>query len=98
MLGHGVVVGNDIFMLDEHASRNSLTLIDLGQILAEFKHTIELEDSTFELVSFHSCSVSSIEVAYELQGTARYMLSSQGPAFVGSWPYQIGRASCRERV
>ena len=88
MLGHGVVVGNDIFMLDEHASENSLTLIDLGQILAEFKHTIELEDSTFELVSFHSCSVSSIEVAYELQGTAKYMLASQGPAFVGSWPYR----------
>ena len=88
MLGHGVVVGNDIFMLDEHASETSLTLIDLGQILAEFKHTIELEDSTFELVSFHSCSVSAIEVAYELQGTAKYMLASQGPAFVGSWPYR----------
>lgn len=88
MLGHGVVVGNDIFMLDEHASENSLTLIELGQILAEFKHTIELEDSAFELVSFHSCSVSSLEVAYELQGTAKYMLASQGPAFVGSWPYR----------
>jgi Clostripain family len=88
MLGHGVVVGNDIFMLDEHASEHSLTLIDLGQILAEFKHTIELEGSSFELVSFHSCSVSSLEVAYELQGTAKYMLASQGPAFVGSWPYR----------
>jgi len=88
MLGHGVVVGNDIFMLDEHASEQSLTLIELGQILAEFKHTIELEGSTFELVSFHSCSVSSLEVAYELQGTAKYMLASQGPAFVGSWPYR----------
>lgn len=88
MLGHGVVVGNDIFMQDEHASQSSLTLLDLGEILGEFKHTIELEDSTFELVSFHSCSVSSIEVAFELQGTAKYMLSSQGPAFVGSWPYR----------
>ena len=88
MLGHGVVVGNDIFMLDEHAGKNSLTLIELGQILAEFKHTIELEDQAFDLVSFHSCSVSSIEVAYELQGTAKYMLASQGPAFVGSWPYR----------
>ena len=88
MLGHGVVVGNDIFMLDEHANENSLTLLELGQILAEFKHAIELEDSAFELISFHSCSVSSIEVAYELQGTAKYMLASQGPAFVGSWPYR----------
>ena len=88
MLGHGVVVGNDVFMLDEHATEQSLTLTELGQILGEFKHSIELEGSSFDLVSFHSCSVSSLEVAYELQGTAKYMLASQGPAFVGSWPYR----------
>ena len=88
LLGHGVVVGNDIFMLDEHASRNALTLSELGGILGEFKSNIELEDATFELVSFHSCSVSSLEVAHELEGTANYMLASQGPAFVGSWPYR----------
>ena len=88
MLGHGVVVGNDIFMLDEHASQHSLTLTDLGQILGEFKNSIELENQVLELVSFHSCSVSSMEVAYELQGTTKYMLASQGPAFVGSWPYR----------
>lgn len=88
MLGHGVVVGNDIFMLDQHATEQSLTLTEMGDILAEFKHTIELEGSNFDLVSFHSCSVSSMEVAYELQGTANYMLASQGPAFVGSWPYR----------
>ncbi len=88
LLGHGVVVGNDIFMLDEHASEQSLTLTNLGDILGEFKHSIELEGSVFDLVSFHSCSVSSMEVAYELQGTAKYMLASQGPAFVGSWPYR----------
>jgi len=89
MLGHGVVVGNDVFMLDEHASsEQSLTLTDLADLLGEFKHSIELEGSTFDLVSFHSCSVSSLEVAYELRGTAKYMLASQGPAFVGSWPYR----------
>jgi hypothetical protein len=88
MLGHGVVVGNDIFMLDEHATEQSLTLTELGQIIGEFKHSIELEGANFELVSFHSCSVSALEVAYELQGTAKYMLASQGPAFVGSWPYR----------
>jgi hypothetical protein len=88
MLGHGVVVGNDVFMLDEHATEHSLTLTDLGRILGEFKHSIELEDETLDLVSFHSCSVSSMEVAYELQGIAKYMLASQGPAYVGSWPYR----------
>jgi len=40
----------------------------------------------FELISFHSCSMSSLELAYELQGTANYMLASQGPNFVGSYP------------
>ena len=88
MLGHGVVVGNDIFMLDEHASEQSLTLTDLGQIIGDFNDGIELEGSVLELVSFHSCSVSSLEVAYELKDAAKYMLASQGPAFVGSWPYR----------
>ena len=88
MLGHGVVVGNDIFMLDDHATEQSLTLTEMGEILADFKHKIEFEGSKFDLVSFHSCSVSSLEVAYELRGTANYMLASQGPAFVGSWPYR----------
>ena len=89
MLGHGVVVGNDIFMLDEHSnSKNSLSLGDLGRILTDFKSYIDLQGGVFELVSFHSCSVSSMEVAFQLQDTAKYMLASQGPAFVGSWPYR----------
>ena len=87
MLGHGVVVGNDIFMLDENtASKNSLKLTELRQILFDFKEWID-ETGMFELLSLHSCSVSSVEVAFELQGTANFMLASQGPAFVGSWPY-----------
>lgn len=90
ILGHGVVVGNDIFMADEHTtSKNALTLTELGRILTDFRHQIEqLKGSKFEMVSFQSCSVSSLEVAFELQGTANYMLASQSPTFVGSWPYQ----------
>lgn len=89
MLGHGVVVGNDIFMFDEHAaSENSLTLTDLGRILRDFQRRIEPNGGEFEMISFQSCSVSSVEVAFELQGTANYMLASQGPTFVGSWPYR----------
>lgn len=148
ILGHGVVVGNDIFLLDSDADgrraasgdasgdaqaataeRNgnnnggggtphimelketaeeikteskpkgqdegkpvepdlssSLTLRQLGTVLREFKG--KLKDAAFELVGFHSCSMSGVEVAYELQDTAHYMLASQGPAFVGSWPYR----------
>lgn len=89
ILGHGVVVGNDIFMRDEHTTgKDALTLTELGRILTDFRHRVELDEGKFELVSFQSCSVSSLEVAFELQGTANYMLASQSPTFVGSWPYQ----------
>jgi Clostripain family len=86
ILGHGVAVGNDMFLLDEDAPAQSLTLKDLGTVLGDFTRTLPT-GSKFEMLGFHSCSMSSLEVAYELQGTAKYMLASQGPAFVGSWPY-----------
>lgn len=89
ILGHGQVVGNDIFLFDEHADcANSLTLIQLGNILKGFKKCIKKKGSELELISFHSCSQSGLEVAYELKDTANFMLASQGPAFVGSWPYR----------
>ena len=33
MLGHGVVVGNDVFMFDEHAEKHSITLSEMGEAL-----------------------------------------------------------------
>jgi Clostripain family len=87
IIGHGVVVGNDVFLFDSHADEHSITLAKMGDALSKFKEKIGKE-SSFELVSFNSCSVSSLEVAYELKGLANYMLASQGPTFVGSWPYR----------
>ncbi|HTG18384.1 MAG TPA: clostripain-related cysteine peptidase [Blastocatellia bacterium] len=86
ILGHGLVVGDDVFLLDEHAVKRSVTLRELGKALEEFKGYIG--EAQFELVGFHSCSMSGLEVAFQLQGTANYMLASQGPAFVASWPYR----------
>jgi hypothetical protein len=88
ILGHGLVVGNDMFLFDEHAAQKSLSLRDLGEVLGGFKRKVSKDGRQFELVSFHSCSMSALEVAYELKETANYMLASQGPAFVGSWPYR----------
>lgn len=85
ILGHGLVVGNDTFLFDEHAAKPSLRLKELGQVVDGFNGAKSVGD--LELIAFHSCSMSSIEVAYELEGKARYMLASQGPEFVGSWPY-----------
>lgn len=87
IMGHGLVVGNNLFLFDEHATERSLSLIDLGAVLRRFKRKLDEQKAQFQLVSFHSCSMGGLEVAYELQGTANYMLASQGLAFVGSWPY-----------
>jgi len=88
ILGHGIVVGNDIFLFDENSAKgNSLTLKELGQILRDFVDQ-DLDFGRLELVAFHSCSMSGLEVAYELRDTARYMIASQGPAFVGSFCYR----------
>jgi hypothetical protein len=93
ILGHGVVVGNDTFLFDENAPVHSLMLKPLGKVLEQFKEDIKTRGGVktaaeFELISLHSCSMSSLEVAFELQGTAKYLLASQSPSFVGSWPYR----------
>jgi len=95
ILGHGLVVGNDLFLFDEHAAKQSLSLKELASVLGEFNAQVEAEaqknnrtKGVLELIGLHSCSMSSAEVAYELQGQAKRMLASQGPAFVGSWPYR----------
>ncbi len=117
LLGHGLVVGNRMFMLDEHSAplaplvpppdaprdglesksaatsqeeidvSSSLTLKGLSGALDAFNE-IDKDGGKLELIGFHSCSMSGLEVAYELQGKANYMMASQGPAFVGSWPYR----------
>ncbi len=87
ILGHGLVVGNNMFLLDEHAPEHSLSLIELGAVLRKFKRKLDEQDAQFQLLSFHSCSMAALEVAYELQDTANYMLASQSGPFVGNWPY-----------
>lgn len=87
IMGHGLIMGNNLFLFDEHATEHSLSLIELGAMLRKFRRKLDEQKAQFELVSFHSCSMGGLEVAYELQGTANYMLAAQGPAYVGSWPY-----------
>jgi cysteine peptidase C11 family protein len=95
ILAHGVVVGNDLFMFDEHGSdvdaqQHALTLTELGDVLDRFKDQISKDEprGELELIGFHSCSMSGAEVAFELRGKANYMMASQGPIYVGSWPYR----------
>jgi len=86
LLGHGLVVGRDAFLPDDNPE-SAIGLKTLGNILTKFSTDIRGQ-GVLELIAMHSCSMSGVEIAYELKGTANYMLASQGISFVGSWPYR----------
>ncbi|HKG46444.1 MAG TPA: clostripain-related cysteine peptidase [Pyrinomonadaceae bacterium] len=86
LVGHGVIVGNDAFLPDS-TPQSGITLEQLGDALRHFKGRLE-DDAAFELIGLHSCSMSAIEVIFELKDTAKYMMATQGASFVDSWPYR----------
>ncbi|HEX6648858.1 MAG TPA: clostripain-related cysteine peptidase [Pyrinomonadaceae bacterium] len=91
ILGHGQVVGNDTLLFDDNAAEHSVKLTELGQILRDFNTSVKREQDepgVVEMIGLHSCSMSAMEVAYELHDAANYLLASQGPSYVGSWPYK----------
>jgi hypothetical protein len=87
LVGHGMVVGNDTFLLDDNPI-SAITLKKLGHILHTFTTDVVKENGSFELLGLHSCSMSAIEVAYQLKGTAKFMVASEGPTFLGDWHYR----------
>ncbi|HEX6649426.1 MAG TPA: clostripain-related cysteine peptidase [Pyrinomonadaceae bacterium] len=84
LVGHGMVVGRDSFLPDENPV-SAIGLVDLGKILNTFKDNTA---GKLELIGMHSCSMSGVEISYQLQDTASFMLGSQGVSFLGAWPYR----------
>lgn len=86
LVGHGVIVGNDAFLPDS-SPQGGISLEQLGDTLRHFKRTIP-SDAIVELIGLHSCSMSGVEVLFELKDTAKYMMATEGASFVASWPYR----------
>ena len=87
LIGHGLIVGNDLFLPDNFP-QSGIALHDLGKTLREFQNRAKRDGGEVDLIGLHSCSMSGIEVAYELKGAAKYMLATEGISFVTSWPYR----------
>lgn len=87
LIGHGMVVANDAFLPDDNPV-SAITLKKLGKILTCFTAKVKEQEGALELLALHSCSMSAIEVAYELKGTANYLMASEGTTFLGDWPYR----------
>ncbi|HEY0404574.1 MAG TPA: clostripain-related cysteine peptidase [Pyrinomonadaceae bacterium] len=113
LVGHGMIVGSDAFLPDDHVivKKNSpfpgdkiiadsdklspgelpitaLSLKQLEEVVRGFSEQVKEQGDEFELLALHSCSMSAIEVAYQLKDTANYMMATEGVSFVGSWPYR----------
>src|SRR5215213_597880 len=86
LVGHGLVVGRDPFLPDDNPD-SSIGLGVLKKILDDFNKAIS-GTGEIEVIGMHSCSMSAVEVAYELKGQAKYMMASEGLSFVGAWPYR----------
>ena len=87
LVGHGLVVGRDAFLPDDNPG-TGISLVELDNILRSFCREIGKDNQVLELLGMHSCSMSAVEVTYQLKGTANYMLASEGLSFVGAWPYR----------
>jgi Clostripain family len=93
LVGHGLVVGNDAFLPDSNPV-SAITLEELQRILDGFTRYIKEDESEgnpegiLQLLALHSCAMSAVEVAYQLKGTARFMIGSEGVSFIDSWPYR----------
>lgn len=87
LVGHGLVVGRDAFLPDDNPD-SGISLVELGTILETFQGQICKTGGVLELIGMHSCSMSAVEVAYQLKGRANYMMASEGLSFVGAWPYR----------
>lgn len=87
LVGHGDIVGNDTFLPDD-SPETAITLKQLGDTLLDFARGARVRGGVVEMIGLHSCSMSAIEVAYQLKGAARYLMATEGMAFVSSWPYR----------
>jgi hypothetical protein len=83
LIGHGMIVGNDAFLPDDNPN-SGVSLVQLKETLS----MINGSGGTLELLGLHSCSMSSVEIAYQLKGVTNYLIASQGLSYVGSCPYR----------
>jgi Clostripain family len=68
----------------------SLPLTALGNVFHDAARRIASSGANdkFDIVLFKNCCMSTLETAYELQGSVRYMIASQGRVPAEGYPYE----------
>jgi hypothetical protein len=68
----------------DDGSGHSLDTIELGRAIAKAAHEL---GRPIDLVGMNACQMSSVEVAYQLRGSAEVYVASQEDMPVQGWPY-----------
>jgi len=60
--------------------------------------TSTLNGAKLDVIGFDACLMSMVETMYAMRDVGRYLVASEELVPAKGWKYEIGRASCRERV
>jgi hypothetical protein len=83
--GHGAGLATD-FLLRDDSPAGSLTI---GELQGAFKQlSVELGNQPIDILGLDTCLMSMAEVAYELRGLVKVMVSSESYSPVSGWPYR----------
>ena len=95
LAGHGSGMATD-FLLRDDSPAGSLTINELKGAFQQLRS--ELNGQQIDVLGFDTCLMSMAEVAYELRGLVKVMVSSESYSPVSGWPYQQILSNMKEMV
>ena len=87
--GHGGGATEQEFLFDE-TTKGTLTIKEMGVVFENVKKLLKNkkgEPLQIDIVGMDSCLMSMAEVAHELRGSVKYMISSESFGPQSGWPY-----------
>src|ERR1044072_7193834 len=87
--GHGGGATEQEFLFDE-TSKGTLTIAEMGNVFRDVKELLKTKNGDplqIDIVGMDSCLMSMAEVAHQLRGSVKYMISSESFGPQSGWPY-----------
>jgi hypothetical protein len=84
--GHGSGAVGDF--LTDSDPKSAVSIPKLGRILGKVQSRLPEGVQKIQILGMDSCLMSTIEVAYEVQGSVQYLVASEGSVLNAGWPYQ----------
>jgi hypothetical protein len=83
--GHGSGAVGDF--LTDNDPKSAVSIPKLGRILGRVQSRLPEGVQKIQILGMDSCLMSTIEVAYEVQGSVQYLVASEGSVLNAGWPY-----------